>query len=1652
MHKGSIRVLAAIGLLVANLHAVAAPQRLQEIRPPEGSGLPGYAAGLVAGPDDTLYSVDASNGLLGIYTADGATSLPLAGRDKVFGSKRLGGVTVTDDGLLAVTAASDGQVALIEPDGTVRTRFGDSGDSAGEMSTPRGIAVSANQRLYVAERGNGRISVFSRDGVFLRHIGADVLERPEAVGVDAAEQLYVLDRDDDGVVFKFDENGTEVARWTADDLAANNGDLSLTMLALGPDNVLYVADSDNGRVYVLDRAAGKLTEAFGSKGSGVGQFDRISAIAGLDGARVAVADSGNGKIEVYRVAATAEPVRRTWLASVELASDREYPCERVQRVGADEVLCLLEDEEAVSLRNFAGEELARYETADMDEPEAATADDRHAVVLHGRYMSIFTRDGTHVTTVGGTGEGSGTFRGPVDVSLRGEQIYVADEDLRQIQIFSRDGLFLQDIRNPEFGDRTLEQPVGVVADIQGTVYVADRGRSDVAVFNTAGEQIYRLGGDDGGGGVRFEDVRDIAMDPDGQLYVLAAVRGADARIVVFNGPRAVFAFGAAEGGPAALEYPVRFEVGAWPGTGITVQDEDRVVDFRYLQTPGRVTGLDVAGDRERIELSWTPVPGKYVTGYRIYDAPARGGEFAAIGSSERPATSLPRGADGPRRFRVVAVSGFGREGPHSPVAEDRLGMAMAALQSGDAGRAEGLLRAEYADRPEDPTILEWLGRALLARGDATVAAGFFKRLAAVADDRSAALRLQIEALADSGEYAAAQAAIREVIDAGEADARTYLRCGEVSLELADAIGAVDCIDRIPDAAPERDEASFLLARAYVGLGLPDEAVAAVERGVAGADDAASAHARAGQVLLSLDRHEGALGHFSKALDAGSGDSAVRLAYARTALKLERFDEVNHVAVELAGDPETEAQGRYLRGLVAQARGEHPRALIELGRATRAQPEFVEAWLALADTYRAMERPADERDALESAWKADRNDFAAALGYGRALRAAERHKAAADPLARAHELRPADATVARELADTLIRAERLQAARNAADAALEAAAGDVEAQDDARILLAEIAHRLGRAARATELVRTVLERRPDDGSLYLQLGGIYLDTNLYDRAEEALSRAQTLAPDSAEPHKLLGDVYLERRLFDKAIAAYEQAVDIEASQRNRGSLENAFAEKKRSLEFGANRPRIVLRDLDFEPVFAAAYKQYTDQSFGAVTVANVGEADYGNLKLTFRVKGYMDFATQHQIEQLPAGAQKRIPLTASFNNRILEIDEDTGVQSEVALEYTVGGQSDSIRLTRPLAIYGKNAILWGRDRMVGAFVTPRDDTLRDFVRRSINQYRPDPGPLNERLVTAMTLFDTLSAHGMKYVIDPNNPFAQVKEDLVDYVQFPRESLHLKTGDCDDLSVLLAAGLQNLGIETAVVGIPGHLFMMFNTGLPESERNLVSADASLTVVRDGTVWVPLEATLVGEAFTEAWAEGARKYNRHAGSEELEVVAMSAAWEEYAPVTLPPAEMQIEVPAQAAVQPRIEREQALLLEKSIERLTRPYRAMLAANPDNRAARMQIALLQGRYGLYEQALDGFSGILADNPNDSAAFNNRGNVFLFQGQLEQAIETYRQAEALAPNDPGIKVNLALAHYRDGELQRARDKLQEAKRIDRDVTERYQRLATVLSD
>jgi hypothetical protein len=124
-------------------------------------------------------------------------------------------------------------------------------------------------------------------------------------------------------------------------------------------------------------------------------------------------------------------------------------------------------------------------------------------------------------------------------------------------------------------------------------------------------------------------------------------------------------------------------------------------------------------------------------------------------------------------------------------------------------------------------------------------------------------------------------------------------------------------------------------------------------------------------------------------------------------------------------------------------------------------------------------------------------------------------------------------------------------------------------------------------------------------------------------------------------------------------------------------------------------------------------------------------------------------------------------------------------------------------------------------------------------------------------------------GVSYRSDPNIPY--YKDD---YVQFALETLEKKSGDCDDLFVLYSSLLESIGIHTAIIEVRdpekdiAHLYMMFNSGVSSENGSIISSNDKRYIIRENksgkkTIWIPVETTLIGQGFDQAWETGAMNY---------------------------------------------------------------------------------------------------------------------------------------------------------------------------------------------
>ncbi len=167
----------------------------------------------------------------------------------------------------------------------------------GEVS---GIAVDQNNHVWVFHRGKDPVQEFSPDGRLLRAWGEGQFQKPHQIRLDRQGNLWLVDTGLH-VVRKCTPDGRVLMTLgtpgePGDDSAHFN---QPTDVAIAPDGELFVSDGyGNNRVVHFD-GQGRFLGNWGRLGVAVGEFSLPHAIV-LDGRnRVYVADRNNARIQVF---------------------------------------------------------------------------------------------------------------------------------------------------------------------------------------------------------------------------------------------------------------------------------------------------------------------------------------------------------------------------------------------------------------------------------------------------------------------------------------------------------------------------------------------------------------------------------------------------------------------------------------------------------------------------------------------------------------------------------------------------------------------------------------------------------------------------------------------------------------------------------------------------------------------------------------------------------------------------------------------------------------------------------------------------------------------------------------------------------------------------------------------------------------------------------------------------------------------------------------------------------------------------------------------------------------------------------------------------------------------------------------------------------
>jgi DNA-binding beta-propeller fold protein YncE len=134
-------------------------------------------------------------------------------------------------------------------------------------------------------------------------------------------------------------------------------------------------------------------------------------------------------------------------------------------------------------------------------------------------IAIFTKDGDWVGAWGAVGQGDGEFDKPSGIIFDAEDnLYLVDTGNNRIQKFIKDGRFLAKWGREGSGDGEFNMPWGIDTDDEGNVYVADWRNDRIQKFTADGRFLMKFGSSGRGEG-EFRRPTDVAVDKEGLIYV-----------------------------------------------------------------------------------------------------------------------------------------------------------------------------------------------------------------------------------------------------------------------------------------------------------------------------------------------------------------------------------------------------------------------------------------------------------------------------------------------------------------------------------------------------------------------------------------------------------------------------------------------------------------------------------------------------------------------------------------------------------------------------------------------------------------------------------------------------------------------------------------------------------------------------------------------------------------------------------------------------------------------------------------------------------------------------------------------------------------------------------------------------------------------------
>lgn len=450
-------------------------------------------------------------------------------------------------------------------EGQLVKQWGELGDEPGQFDTPDSIIIDNDNNIYVTDSRNNRVQKFTQDGEFITQWGnednlnadkwkqiladdspignmfevmitpifGDLIKEyilslpkdkllddfignplvlftllnsdtflPEAIAVDAKNELYIAYNIPDLSIRKYTSKGELITQWGNRGKTGNQLNIALA-IAKDSQDFIYMTDLLNHRV-VKTTADGQFVTSWGELGKADGQFIFPYGIAIDSKDNVYVVDSGNFRIQKF---SSAGEFIEQWggfdSGILQLMRNKFLYLLNINAL-TEQLNSLLNEKGCPNNHCFFG--------------PTHIAIDKHdnVYVVDSLRVRInkFSSDGQFMKAFGKRGDNDGEFHLPMGITVdNSEQVYVTDLSKHQLQKFTTNGEWLD-----RWGECVLKKVEGVSSEVV-------LSNQNNACLQTAAESA------DIECQCTFESPYDVATDDDGNVYVSD---GEHERIQKFN--------------------------------------------------------------------------------------------------------------------------------------------------------------------------------------------------------------------------------------------------------------------------------------------------------------------------------------------------------------------------------------------------------------------------------------------------------------------------------------------------------------------------------------------------------------------------------------------------------------------------------------------------------------------------------------------------------------------------------------------------------------------------------------------------------------------------------------------------------------------------------------------------------------------------------------------------------------------------------------------------------------------------------------------------------------------------------------------------------------------------------------------------------------